>query len=49
MFNFLKLTKINIKSVINSMFARKKKKTIAQLVVLTSLFVLLMCASFGGM
>ena len=49
MSSFLKLTKINIKSVINSMFARKKKKTIAQLVVLTSLFVLLMCMSFGGM
>lgn len=49
MFNFLKLTKINVKSVINSMFARKKKKTIAQLVVLTSIFVLFMCASFGGM
>lgn len=49
MSSFLKLTKINIKSVINAMFARKNKKTIAQLVVLTSLFVLLMCASFGGM
>lgn len=49
MSDFFKLTKINIKNVFNATFARKKKKTIAQLIVLTTLFVLLMCLSFGGM